>query len=469
MNAKTTPTLLALAALAAAVTPSAADELRGLWVCPWEMNSPAAVDRVVAEATAYNFNAVFFEVRYRGDALYVPNRADKRFPNAEPRSPHLAGQPPDFDPLAALVAKGHAAGLQVHAWVTAFVILNKKTPTPPDHVAAAHPEWLSQNDRGDTWDPYGMAWLEPTLPEVQDYLYNVFLDIVVNYDVDGLHLDYVRYPSPAFGRNAAAIALYRAETGKGLDDAAAFADWRRGKITAFVARLYGGMAEVKPQCRLTTAVFASRTGTAYSDCLQDWTRWLADEAVDAVVPMAYSRDAATVGRQIEDGVGVAGGRHVYAGIMVPEVKDADYDEKVGAEMVAKGLAARGAGAAGVMVFSYAGLERKDALVGRALRDGLFVAPAEPPAMAWKGGGPAIIGPAVVSLRVRDEPRYAVRVRDNLPRRYAYLLAKEVSARAAGVEVFMRGGDDRRYRVYAGAYDDRAAAEDLRSRLAKLGY
>jgi uncharacterized lipoprotein YddW (UPF0748 family) len=466
-------TLLLFVLLTLAVAPPSgaagtADELRGLWACPWEVNSPAAVDRVVSTAASYNFNALFVEVRYRGDALYVPHKSDARFPNPEPRSPHLAGQPADFDPLEDIIDKGHAAGLEVHAWVTTYVVLNRKTPTPPGHPALEHPEWLSQNGRGETWDPYGMAWLEPALPEVQDYLYNVFCDIVANYDVDGLHLDYVRYPAPTFGRHPKAIELYRAETGKTLEDAPAFADWRRQKINAFVNRLYDGLATLKPECRLTAAAFASRKGTAYNDCLQDWTAWLEGGYVDAVIPMAYSRNAGIVGKQIDDAVGVASGRHIYAGIMVPEVAAADFDDAVGEEMVAKGRAAREAGASGLVVFSSKGVLKEDALVARTMREGLFGEPAAPPEMAWKGEVPAAGGAAVVTVYVKGEPRFAVRVEQDVPRRHAYLLAKEISARA-NAAVFIKAAPDRTYRVYAGACDERLAAAELRDKLALLGY
>jgi|GEM_PF-974680 len=457
--------LLASAPFAGAV--EAPDELRGLWVCPWEINSPAAVARVVSAAARYNLNALFVEVRYRGDALYVPNKKDARYANPEPRSPHLAGQPADFDPLEEIVTQGHAAGLEVHAWVTTFVVLNRKTPTPAGHPALEHPEWLSQNDRGETWDRYGMAWLEPALPEVQDYLCNVFLDIVANYYVDGLHLDYVRYPSPAFGHHAQAIELYQAETGKPLDDAQAFADWRRDKISAFVGRLYDGLAKLKPSCRLTAAVFASRTGTAYNDYLQDWSAWLEGRYVDAVMPMAYGRDAGAVRAQIDDAVGVAAGRYIYAGIMVPEVPADEFDDAVGEEMVAKGRAAREAGAQGIVIFSSRGVLEEDELVARALRAGLFNEPAAPPEMGWKVELPAAAAD-VVAVYVKGERKFAVRVEGEVPRRHAYLLAKEISTRVAA-DVFIKAAADQIYYVYAGAYDDRPAAAELRERLSQLGY
>jgi len=460
--------LLALAPAALAARAEGAEELRGFWVRPWDLNSLAAPDEIVREALRYNFNALFVEARYRGDALYIPNKNNSRYPNPEPRSRHLAGLPADFDPLGELVAKGHAAGLEVHAWVTTFVALNRDTPSPPGHPAAEHPEWLSQNAYGETRDRHGITWLEPALPQVQDYLYDVFADVVANYDVDGLHLDYVRYPSRAFGRHPKAIELYQLETGKKLGDARAFADWRRLKINAFVSRLYDGISKLRPSCRLTAAVYPSHTGAAYASYLQDWGAWLAGGYVDAVIPMAYSRDAAVVRAQIEDAVGAAAGRYIYAGIMVPGVGAKNFDEKVGAEMVAKATSARGAGAEGIVVFSYGGLCKEDSLVARALCDDVFGTPAKPPVMSWKDEAPLVTAADVVTIYVKGKPKFAVRVEQDVPRRHAYLLAKEISARA-DARVFIKGSEDRPYRVYAGAYGDRGAAAALSEKLAELGY
>lgn len=443
-------------------------ELRGMWVCPWEMPTPADVDEVVAFAADYGFNAVFFEIRYRGDAFYTPNKNDRRFPNPEPRARDLASQPPGWDPLEDLIAKGHARGLQVHAWVTAFVVANKKTPTPPGHPALEHPEWLSRNKTGDTWDPYGMAWLDPGIPAVQDYLYNVFMDVVANYDVDGLHLDYLRYTSPAFGRNPAAIERFEAETGKDVSDEAAFAEWRRGQISVFVKRLYEGMAGVKPRCALTTAVFASRRGTAYNDCLQDWTAWLEGGYVDAVAPMAYGRDVSVVTKQVLDAVSNAHGRHIYAGIMVPEVKDADFDDRVAAEMVSKTTAIEDVPADGIIVFSYGGLLKKDMLLARALKKEPFAVATAVPPMPWKQPVVAAREMEVVALTIGGEPKFAVLVKDAVPHRHSYLLAKEISARTSA-RVFIKEAGAGSWRVYAGDYADREAAVDLSRRLGDLGY
>src|SRR5262245_3381523 len=105
------PPLLALLLLAAP-TP-AAPELRGLWVVRTALVSPASVDRTVDQARAAGINALFVQVRGRGDAFYRSDLA--------PRSALLDEAPADFDPLARLLARAHASGLQVHAWINVLL------------------------------------------------------------------------------------------------------------------------------------------------------------------------------------------------------------------------------------------------------------------------------------------------------------------------------------------------------------
>src|SRR5262245_3689254 len=107
--------LAALLVAAALQAPQAhaEGELRGLWVVRTALVSPEAVDRVVADASAAGLNALFVQVRGRGDAFYESD--------AVARSPLLYGQPQDFDPLARLLSQARARGLEVHAWVNVLL------------------------------------------------------------------------------------------------------------------------------------------------------------------------------------------------------------------------------------------------------------------------------------------------------------------------------------------------------------
>src|SRR5947207_4746745 len=128
--------LLALLLLAAPVSPLPAGrtEMRGLWVVRTGLLSPDEVDRVVDEAARAGFNALFVQVRGRGDAFYASRIVG--------RSELLAGQPAAFDPLGRLLTRARARGLQVHAWVNVLLCAHFGVPLPSGHVARLHPEWL---------------------------------------------------------------------------------------------------------------------------------------------------------------------------------------------------------------------------------------------------------------------------------------------------------------------------------------
>src|SRR5256885_12480464 len=126
--------LLFLAAPDIQAAHPASAEMRGLWVVRTALVSPASVDRVVDDAARAGFNALFVQVRGRGDAFYVSRIVG--------RSDLLGGQPADFDPLGRLLARARARGLQVHAWVNVLLCAHFGVPVPPSHVARRHPEWL---------------------------------------------------------------------------------------------------------------------------------------------------------------------------------------------------------------------------------------------------------------------------------------------------------------------------------------
>jgi hypothetical protein len=379
-------------------------EMRGLWVPAWEITSPQAVDSVVDKAVRYGFNALFVQVRFRGDRLYIANRVSSRYPNPEPVSPSL-NQPLDkFDPLAYMLAKGHGAGLEVHAWVTVYVAANQKTATPPGHVLREHPDWVMTTDSGVKSDIGNMQWLDPGNPAVNPYLENVFCDLVSGYDVDGLHLDYVRYPGSKFGYNPAAVEAYQQETGrKATDDTVGFTAWRRQRIYALVSDLYAKLQEIRPDCALSAAVFGERERVALPDCLQDWGKWLTDGILDYAVTMSYSTRDEDIERQCTDYEHINGNRYVYVGLGVlkrkPDVKKDDKGKNSKEHSTAGGDASgaydppesilskiaiiRKHGLPGLAIFSSETLGEDSDLRYKALAAGPFALRARVPAMPWK--------------------------------------------------------------------------------------
>lgn len=234
-----------------------APEYRALWVDAFHdgIKSPTQVGRLVADAQRANLNALFVQVRKRGDAYF--NRSD------EPRATDIVG-PPDFDPLAYLIRLTHAARprIEVHAWVNTF-FTGESSAVFVRHGA----DWGNRTSDGQT-----AGYLDPGVPEVQIYLHRVVMDLVRNYGVDGIHLDFVRYPGAEWGYSLPAVRLFMAETGAASPPDAAdprWQAWRRARVTGFVRDLHHDLHLEKPLAKLSGALICFGGGPA-SDA--DWIR-----------------------------------------------------------------------------------------------------------------------------------------------------------------------------------------------------
>lgn len=293
-------------------------ERRALWVIRDELVSPTELVRMVAMARDCHFTALLVQVRGRDDAYYE----SEVVPMAEPlRSSGIA-----HDPLRLAVEKGHEAGLEVHAWVNLCVAWS--APYPPKngaHILYRHPEWLAQpvsdSDASRACDPQNSngrprwCFLSPAIPEACSYLLDVVAEIVQCYDIDGLHLDYVRYPGEDFDYGL--VARRRFQEAHGVDPRelyesrrAGFAgresrrlwdvwlQWRASQVTELVRSIREVVRTTKPELKLSAAVKPD-AGEAYELFGQQWVEWVRSGLVDFVVPMMYARDAQVVMDQFE--------------------------------------------------------------------------------------------------------------------------------------------------------------------------
>ena len=192
------------------------------------------------------------------------------------------------------------------------------------------------------------------------------MDVLKNYDVDGIHFDYVRLASPDFDYSRTSLDKFRqwlepklsaTERRKLKQDLKAnplaaadgyadkFADFQREQITILVQRIYRAVKQRKPEVTVSAAVFANDEN-AYTRRFQDWKRWLSLGILDVACPMAYSTDTAIFKKQIEIATTNAhsAGRRVWAGIGAYRIPADSTIEKISV--------ARALGADGVILFSY---------------------------------------------------------------------------------------------------------------------
>ncbi|HVR69357.1 MAG TPA: family 10 glycosylhydrolase, partial [Vicinamibacteria bacterium] len=341
--------LAALLTLANAAT-AAPMEMRGLWVVRTGLVSPEAVDRVVDDAARAGFNAVFAQVRGRCDAFY---------PSAlSPRSALLQGQPAAFDPLARVLWRARARGLAVHAWVNVLLCAPHDQPLPPGHVLRRHPGAAMLARSSGPTDAEGL-YLSPSAPGVPEHLEAVVRELVRAYAVDGLHLDYIRYPGPDYDHSPAALdglARHQRLAGEPPSPPSlapqAWADYRRSTLTALAGRLARAARQERPGITVSAAVVPDEA-LAVRHKYQDWPAWTLEGILDAVSPMAYSADARVFRRQLDAVVARARGRRaVWAGIGAYRLSLAGMAGHV--------REARAAGASGVILFSHEWLLPSDA-------------------------------------------------------------------------------------------------------------
>ncbi|MGI8906633.1 MAG: family 10 glycosylhydrolase [Candidatus Sumerlaeaceae bacterium] len=290
----------------------AAAEFRGVWVDAWGAGflTPAEVTTLVNRCTTYNFNAVVVQMRRRGDAFYMPMA-----PNGDPRTTAISST---YDALQEVINQCHAAvpRIEVHCWATTQLIWgNSPAPSQAGHVYNLHPEYLTKSSTGATLIGEGY-YLDPGHPDATQWNYNVALDVVSRYDIDGWHWDYIRLPAQDSGYNDTAVARYNAEFGLSGQPAASntqWSDWRRRHITDFLRWTDSEILAIKPNMVISTAVFASRSD-AFTNRLQDWAAWNTEGIIDICMPMNYSADNAGVfNPRVDDAFNNQGIRRAYIG------------------------------------------------------------------------------------------------------------------------------------------------------------
>jgi len=275
-----------------------ADEFRALWVDAYRpgIKTPQQIDELVETARAGNFNALVVQVRRRGDTYY-PSAID----------PWASDANPSFDALAYLIERAHAAGIEVHAWATTLAIWGGNIPPEdPDHTfnlhgptATGRDYWLMTSNTGEE-QASDLYWLDPGHPDVVEYTVAVYAELATNYDLDGLHLDRVRYAWQEWGYNSTTLARFQAQTGR--TDVPEPADaqwlqWRRDQVTALVRKIYLTVTAVNPQVQVSAALSAAG-GAPFTDAdwylrtpylyeLQDWRGWLEEGILDLGLTMTY--------------------------------------------------------------------------------------------------------------------------------------------------------------------------------------
>jgi len=333
-------------------------ETRALWVSRFEYASAADLTRIMTRAGENGFNLIYLQVRGRADAFYRSSY--------EPWAANLTGvlgQDPGWDPLETAIREADRWGLEVDAWINAFTGWAGTTPPPPSdppHVFLEHPDWVMVDADG-TAMPYtsGSRWMTPGHPGVRTRLAAVAADIARHYSVGGVHLDFIRYPSPEYSFDLPSRQVF--DSASAVDPGLGFDDMRRRFVTWSVAETHDSLKAVNPDLKLSAAVWGvyrdilgwGGVTTGFESVLQDDRAWDRLGLVDALVPMVYWPIADSYGDRLDfaylaDEQAQAITVPTFIGIYVPGLDGGGLAQEV--------ERARMAGAEGVSIFSYSTLE-----------------------------------------------------------------------------------------------------------------
>ncbi len=292
------------------------NEFRANWVITWEyISSSGTVDQkkakirqILDEHKAGNFTSVLWQVRQSGTAYYNSSY--------EPWGSYAGSTYPGFDPTAYAIDEAHKRGLEFHAWFNVF----SAGSTAPGAPAQQHPEWICRDQSGNPMTT--SIALSPGMQAVRDYTKKVAMEIVRNYDIDGLHLDYIRwneYTSSAKSKefeklqdekklldgditddqieelknNMAGRYLYDVEHPYSAGVPSGFPswdEWWRWSVTEFVKTLHDSIQAVKPYVRLSVAALGKYNWSGwngYSIVYQDAALWFNQGYIEQIAAMHY--------------------------------------------------------------------------------------------------------------------------------------------------------------------------------------
>ena len=274
-------------------------EFRAAWVTSvWNIDWPSQkglsvtqqqseLIQIIDRIKALNFNALILQVRPTGDALY-----DSRL---EPWSEWLTGTQgkapePFYDPLEFAIAQCHQRNIELHAWFNPYraKTSSQASANVSPHITITNPEFVYQ---------YGnQQWMDPGVKIIQDRTYDVIMDVVRRYDVDGIHLDDYFYPYPISGQNFPDQKTYTAYTTAG--GTLSLGDWRRDNVNQMIQRLSAGIRGTKRYVKFGISPFGIyRPGQPpqiqgldqYNSLYSDPKKWLAEGWVDYIAPQLYWR------------------------------------------------------------------------------------------------------------------------------------------------------------------------------------
>lgn len=388
--------------------PLVSREFRAAWVATvaninWPSKPGLSVEMQKEEAlhildslALFNFNAVVFQVRPQGDALYESN--------IEPWSYFLTGEQgkgpnPFYDPLDFWIEEAHTRGMELHIWLNPYRIHHVKAPAPSQHsmIHALKDAAIELKE--------GYWWLDPAQKVTQEHTLSVVKDLLLRYDIDGVHFDDYFYPYESYNEGEdfpddKSWAKYQEEGGLLSRN-----DWRRDAVNQFVRDVYYLIKSYKPFVKFGLSPFGIwRPGhpesiqglDQYDKLYADAKKWLNYGWIDYFSPQLYwpiAREGQSypVLLQWWQSQNIHH-RYIWPGINDYNAKKTERgtDEIHSQIMINRGIAHNGPG---VIHWSVGSLLKNDTLLNR-LKNTVYKNPALVPPLTWDAKDAPLISPVL---------------------------------------------------------------------------
>lgn len=360
----------AVALLLTGATRPPEEEIRAIWVTRWDYRAPSDVQAIVANCARLGMTDLFFQVRGNATVFY-PSRIEPWGFELHGQDVAATGRHPGWDPLQTAVQEARRHGIRLHAYIN--VLPGWRGRELPPHsarqVVTERPDWFMVDSTGRRMEATSRwySFLNPSHPDVRRHLRQLAEELA-QYDLDGLHLDYVRFPydyrdvarerfpgvSAAqllkhsdFSYDRISVSAAHARYGQQMS-ADQWNQFRRDAVTQMVEDLRQVFkARRGPQAVISASVLAD-LNDGMNRAFQDSRRWARSGTTDWLVPMNYN--AARFDSRMEVLIHELGRRAVREQMVV------GIDCKEDPAVIRRQIAAvRAAGARGYALFAYSHL------------------------------------------------------------------------------------------------------------------
>lgn len=287
--------------------------IKGVWVTRWDIYSEKRIHEIIDSLEVSNATDAFVQVYGSGYAYFDSKIAPKKYD--------------EFDPLKVFTDYAHKKNIRVHAWVNLLYMWDRQEMTDDGmHILNRYPESVMVDDKGVSLLDYSIeklktrniegVYVSPSSEIVKDYLMIIIEEIVSNYNVDGIHLDYSRFPGSEFIHDIFIKTDFQKIFTLSPDEIDEKANedlfgktgiislktslkvFPKDELSSLINVIYTDVKTINPNIQVSSAVIADVDMAEYN-FYQNWWEWIERGYLDFVVIMAYSPSISVLSKQIQ--------------------------------------------------------------------------------------------------------------------------------------------------------------------------